>query len=701
MVKGMVIKAMAVLIAITIVISGGWLLHARNVGDGGDGPPLPPVNSMAVPFELEFKDPSYETMAEGYALPLLPEDLIGLQDIIDSLDLTDEQLQHLLEYGMVGLSTGPGKFETFHEAYTWIEEFEGLPTFITSDSVLDAYHLLFDRMLQILEYDLLYEQVEYFSKRMMELSDAQRGVLPRELRHLAEGNVVFFGTALRLLDPDANVRPYAEDEVERFVDLIEGAEGSSTPPGFEDMSDLAVEDFTQYKPRGHYTNSEKLSRYFRAMMMYGRLTFAGESDDLTRRAILISLAIDGHEGVSSAHFRMASVLRFIVGAPDDLTFDEYKDTADEVFGPMDDDLGALPDDAKLREFQNVMKDLRPPRIESGITGPGEVMWGLCVFGQGSVIDSYVFEKCVYSEVPDRFMPSSIDAMAALGSQEAWDREPFADFDPLFEENLMGLKEEFEGYDQEDWATSLYMAWLHTLQALNEDTSAPGYPPFMGTDSWEAKQLNSQLGSWTQLTHDTILYRKQSYTDWAGGPSVPWTEFTYVEPVPELYSRLGDMVGATLAGLEGLSLVTPDITSRLTDLADRLDCLERVSIAELEGTEPDPEDLVACRYMYQITIWNTVEGEEETEVKSKTVVVSDVHTDPNSNTCLQEAVGYVKLMVVAVPTDDGPVPCVGPVFVHHEFVRSLSEGRLTDEEWKEMLEDGTAPEPAPWAEDFIL
>jgi hypothetical protein len=377
------------------------------------------------------------------------------------------------------------------------------------------------------------------------------------------------------------------------------------------------------------------------------------------------------------------------------------EVADQVFGDMDDDLLAIFNDDKLDEFQETMGDLRPPRIESAIDGPDQVTWGLRIFGQGFVIDSYVFENCVYSEVPDRSMPSSIDVMAALGSEEAWEREPFEEFEPKFEENLEDLKEEFAGYDQEDWASSLYTAWLHTLQALHNDVRGEEYPPFMRTDGWQAKQLNTQLGSWTQLTHDTILYRKQSYTDFAGGGDWPWTEFTYVEPVPEVYSRLGDMVRATLAGLEDLSLTTTDITSRLTDLAMRLDCLERVAIAELVGAEPDPDDLEACRYMYEITVWETTEGNTETEVNSKTIVVSDVHSDPYTGICLQEGVSYVKLVVVVVPSDDGPVPCVGPIFQHHEFIQSLSKGRLTDEEWKSMLDDGTAPEPAPWAQDFIL
>ncbi|MCK5251828.1 MAG: DUF3160 domain-containing protein, partial [Thermoplasmata archaeon] len=47
---------------------------------------------------------------------------------------------------------------------------------------------------------------------------------------------------------------------------------------------------------------------------------------------------------------------------------------------------------------------------------------------------------------------------------------------------------------------------------------------------------------------------------------------------------------------------------------------------------------------------------------------------------------------------GNYAALGAVFEHYEFPHPMSD-RLTDEQWTEMLESGTAPEPAPWAKDF--
>ncbi len=692
-------KVLAVAVAAIIVIAGGWFWLAGD-HDGGNGspdvePPIGPVSSYAVPFVLDFEDPVYVPSSLSYQLPLDASDVSNLEDVSSYLRMTQDHLAFLLENGLVG--SGPpteDPFALFAEAYEWIEEDCELPVFVTSDLMLDAYHLIFETLLMHIEETMLINEARYMSEALMWASHGQIGQLSEDNKHLAEENVVFFGAALRMLDPSAVVPGFAVGEIEEIVSLAEAAEGFITPPGFHDR-----EDFTQYKPRSHYTLSEELSRYFRAMMWYGRLTFRGKYDDLTQRAVLASYAIQGDDVASSAHHRMSCVIDFIVGAPDDLTWMEYVAAAEQFLGPMGPDFAPLFDEGKLDALQDYLKDLRPPRILSDVdTTPQEgYPWGLRVFGQRYVPDSYIFQNCVYSKVPSRMLPSAIDVMAVLGSEEAWGREDFEAHAPKLEAQLTSLREEFDQYEQDVWNQTLYWAWLHSLQSLHKDTSGQGFPPFMQTDPWDAKELNTQLASWTQLTHDTLLYRKQSYTEYGGMPGL--SDFVYVEPVPELYSRMANMVNCTLAGLGELSLTNADIEWRLHSFEEVLDALERVAVAELEGDDPESEDLEVARHAYEVGMWQ-LPGEEEPR-RSKTVVVSDVHTDQNTGQCLEEAVGYVQLIVVVVPTEEGPVACVGGVFQHYEFARPLSAGRLTDEEWTSMLEGGTAPDPAPWAQDFIV
>jgi hypothetical protein len=693
-------RAVAAIAVALMVLIGGWYWTVAKDGgaDRGSGTILPfrPTSHGGGYFVLEFYDPVYSPNAKGYDLPLDVDGLKAIDRVSKALNLSYEQLAFLSQNGIVGIADARHMAIKFFDEYEWLEEGALLPTFVTSDSVLDAYHLLFEKALRDIESERLIEQVRILSQRMMELSDQEAARLPGELGLLAQDNAFFFAVAVRLLDPSAVIPGYVTADVDATVQLIFDADSIARPPRFGH-----VEDFTQYIPRSHYTSSANLSQYFRAMMWYGRMNFRGDNDEETQRAILASVTLRDDGIARSAYVRMASVLSFIMGAPDDLTPIEYASASDRAFGNLAPGFSGLLDNGKLAGLRKILEAQRPPRILSDVAMPWEQTRGLRLFGQAFVIDSFIFQQCVYNKVADRFMPSGLDVMSALGSEEAWGREPFEMYDAAFQTNLEELRDDIGEWVQDDWSSSLYTAWLYSIQGLQGDTSGDGYPAFMRTPAWDAKQLNAQLGSWTQLTHDTLLYRKQSYTYFSGVTG--FTNFTYVEPVPELYSRLGSMVNATLTGLKALGLSTPDVTDKLSKFTLALGSLERVAVAELEGKEASEDDVWAARKAYEITKWETTDGLYPPRVgefyESKTVVVSDVHTDPNSGRCLEEGVGYVHLMVVAVPTLDGLVACVGPVFAHYEFTQPM-DTRLTDEEWRSMLENGTAPEPAPWAQDFF-
>ncbi|HEC81457.1 MAG TPA: DUF3160 domain-containing protein, partial [Thermoplasmatales archaeon] len=84
---------------------------------------------------------------------------------------------------------------------------------------------------------------------------------------------------------------------------------------------------------------------------------------------------------------------------------------------------------------------------------------------------------------------------------------------------------------------------------------------------------------------------------------------------------------------------------------------------------------------------------------ETTVVADVHTDQNTKKCLEEAVGYVDLMLVAyMLPDDRILVGAGPVFSYYEFKHPLHD-RLTDEKWRDMLLSNS-PERPGWVGTFV-
>ena len=63
---------------------------------------------------------------------------------------------------------------------------------------------------------------------------------------------------------------------------------------------------------------------------------------------------------------------------------------------------------------------------------------------------------------------------------------------------------------------------------------------MQSTAWQDKQLNTALGSWAELKHDTLLYAKQAYAGIGGcgwpAPPPPVIARNYVEPVPEAFAQ---------------------------------------------------------------------------------------------------------------------------------------------------------------------
>jgi len=84
---------------------------------------------------------------------------------------------------------------------------------------------------------------------------------------------------------------------------------------------------------------------------------------------------------------------------------------------------------------------------------------------------------------------------------------------------------------------------------------------------------------------------------------------------------------------------------------------------------------------------------------ETTLVVDVHTDVNSEQVLEEGIGYVDLVLVAYKIPEGNIILgAGPTFSYYEFKQPMSD-RLTDEQWKELLEQGQQPSRPDWIQSF--
>ena len=681
-----------------------------------------------------------------YTLPLDLATIVNFDTINELFTLTNQQKELLRTNGFFVKDFGLEN--NIIEPYNSLQD-QDIPIFVTSDTLLHLYHILFDQTLKGIEEREFFDDILDLSKAFFDKSikDYETYTEPH-LKEAARRNIGFFGVALSLLQTPSDEYNYSEniktvsfsipsyviDNVTEELSFIDAHEG------FHESALVHYkEDYSQYKPRGHYTQSEKLKRYFKAMMWYGRIAFLLRGSDIikendahmaTLQACLISTEFPSlttnNEPLEKLWERIYAVTAFFVGTADDLIPSEYLTNIQRVFGTQF-NATELTNETKMLELLGLLTQQRSPRIYGGTGNIGiqppftkeqlnevlEKTKGMRLMGQRFIPDSYMFQNLVFPTtgqyigdgtpftywMGQRIMPRGLDIMTLLGStraRELLNSEGDTAYE-FYDRQIENLSTNFSLLNATEWNHNLYWSWLYTLKPLLGifDTR---YPSFMQTNAWRDKELQTALASWTELRHDTILYAKQSYTPkiTAIPPEEPPIR-GYVEPVPEFYQRILALTRMTRTGLTALQVLNQTETHRLNNLEILLKRLLNISKAELEGKELNDSDYGFIRsFGEQLdSIITSIDDQGK-----ETTIIADVHTDTNTEQVLEEGVGYVDLLVVAYKCPDGQIFVgAGPVFSYYEFKQPMSD-RLTDEEWKQWLENGQQPPRPNWTDSFV-
>ena len=714
--SGVVSTMLAVSLVVTFGIFGGVFDPRYPIGPTGDPDSiLFTINSTISNDFADFEPYSEEFNVNAPQYTISPG-LSNVDNLAQFPTLSELQMTMIENNGFV--ATPQFEFKQIHEILQNNDD-EMIPSFVTSDAVLHAFHVLYDLVLREAEVYTFWDLLGNMTEMLIDESYNQYTTLPEgRWKDAALRNVMYFSVALKLIDSDAEIPAEAVDAVNEVLLLIDAHEGFSDQ-WFQEYD----EDFSQYVPRGHYTRSETLENFFKAMMWYGRIMFRLKPDlpgfpnekgmDETAQAILISLAlqeeiqtlpddITGYE-VWDAIYQPTA---FFVGDADDLLPNEYLSLTKEIYGESI-TLELLTDEELLEEFIERAMTFREPRIlSSRLEDYGDMNQtkGLRFMGQRFVPDSYILGQLVYIYVGDwanpRLMPKGLDVMAALGSDRAWelldDQKHYYNYTAQMEK----LWNEIGNMTEEEWTHNLYYLWLYSLLPLLSEPGE-GYPLFMQNEAWVDKQLMTALGSWTELRHDTILYVKQSYT-WEF-TSIPPEVHGYVEPVPRLYARLAGLCKMMINGLNERSLLSERMAIKLAKLHGLLRTLQTISIKELNGESLNSTEIRTIQNSGE-TLGDIVALPHDDEITSdaddRMALVADVHTDLNTEQVLEEAVGDPMIIYVAVYIEGQVILTRGGTFSYYEFTQHMSE-RLTDEAWQEMLDAGEEPAMPSWTGSFLI
>ncbi|UJG44231.1 MAG: DUF3160 domain-containing protein [Candidatus Heimdallarchaeum endolithica] len=698
------------LIVSSFAIGGFFLVRYNFSGNNGFEGNI----QQQVPLSINTTFSTYNLQGLNYSPSIIPTKIkpglmnVNLQGLND--ELTPEIKKDLEKYGFALVDK---RIEDIYEPMDFDMNTE-TPMYITTDLCLHTLHSLFDNYLRILEYHYFNE---YFASMISTLRDNQMALyedteVEQSLKPIIEKNIAYLTVIISLLNNETIIPNYVENLVNTELENINlGMPTYSSIFGY-------LEDFSQYKPRGHYTRNEELKQYFQAMMYAGRMKFILDDKteentlgiEQTKMALLLVYSLSAkidNQVIWDYWDKIVRTTSFLVGVSDDLTPKEYfevwlNQTEENIT------LSPLIDDNFVKELIAKLQELRAPKINSRFTatfeGEENSEKGMSLFGQSYTPDAYIFQELVYDNLPTRMFPKGLDIFSVFGSKRAEYHLASEKEYEGYEDKITELRDEFGNLSFSDWTQNFYWQWLFTLLPLLEE-KGEGYPGYMQNDAWTDKSLMTALASWAELKHDTILYAKQAY---AAKLALPEGTYNYVEPYPEIYSRIAATISMLKEGLESRGLLYSDtyndFESKFDDLITIMNNLTTISIKELENqpiTEFEQYFIrTTGKNLLYISIISGETGEElTTETDKRTAIIADVFTEPNSGQVLEVGVGNPYLIYVVVQDHKGKLYLTrGVTFSYYEFKQPMNN-RLTDEEWQEMLET-SPPELPEWIRENL-
>lgn len=616
----------------------------------------------------------------------------------------------------------------FGEAFLEIYE-NDLPVFISTDAILHAFHISYDRILKDVELGILIDRISNLLQTLhnsLPTLAANYSAHP-EMSTMLRDVDVYLTVPRKLLDQ--TVVPYFVENistVNEILNKISAEQGHD--PYILFSENCRVMDWSQFKPRGHYVDLQHpiLEEYFRAMMWLGRTEIyliAPDSDPVVcppqsfndmQRQIIDAMLIDELfelSNTNSLYEEIEGTIKFFVGEQDNVTLShlDYLKQAVQL-----NNAAQLLDSLKMVEFQDTLRNqsfayqmiLSQILYNENPLEPDSIVpaSAFMLFGQRFVIDSYVTGSVVYDRVKScRLFPSTLDPMFALGNDAAA-QLLIPELNLYnYSSNLAALRYLINSYGTDFWDSTLYNLWLNSIRKLNPPLERENLPLFMQTAAFWQEKLNTQLSSWTQLRHDNLLYAKQSYT----GGTVCFYPYTYVEPFPEFYDNLRLYAGIARNKFMDLnfeeSYIKDNILEYLDNLESIMDTLSSVSTKILSGVPFSAEEiyfLKAIIYPQQAGSGTPPYGGWYSRLfymdyyqgfkglMEKDHIVADIHTVPTNCSGIvigaipHVGTGSVNLGVfIAELPGNQQVAFIGPVLSYYEYT-TLNFERLTDQEWDE-------------------
>lgn len=531
-------------------------------------------------------------------------DTKSVAEVLVSYGIPEEDIARLKENKV--LMSGVAH-KQMYDAYKW----HGIPLFITSDSILNAYNVLMLKSVEKLERanaKLLPDVLNIVFRRLELIDNLCTG--DKELVSAAkERSRMIIAVALKLLGEDARIDAPADKLVDEEIARVEKAEVClllewiATPgAAFNSI------DYGRFKPRGFYSKSVLLSRYFRAVSYLQAIPFRASVDKELAGALML-----GHT-LLRKRFKSEK---------------EYDETV-AFFGSYGQFIGRRNnwDILKAAQFvnSNVEIDLSPSGLESIRNridkyaeehgGENPIINDLerLAPANGNIVqepnfrvvsmyvtpDAVLFQRTTdLRAFPERSFPNGLEVAMVLGSEFARGELEKNETEKLLE-TVEAAKKHFK-------ASSLYCEYMNCLGELLDEPDEKA-PELLNSEPWRVKSCQTALAGWAQMKHTWILHSTMVLRT-KGKDRIKVNGF--IEPEPDFFERFAALVDRTIELFgDGKALKTnPDDLKEV--FRKGADILEKHFFPEVEFVKSNPADwpadelALADEALHTLSFWGTL------------------------------------------------------------------------------------------------
>ena len=711
-------------------------------------------------FRNSVKDLSYRGLNDlnsnadqkyykGYNLTPSANNIVYLDSVIQKLKLTQEEQDLLLQNHFV--VTERLNTSSFGSAYQSNVFNKDLPVFISTDLILHALHTSYDNILKGVEGALMMPNIQEYLTDLYNNLPAFTAKYGKKLPVNIEDVDLYLSVALSLINNTRLQTRYASQEnYNQIMAAIEGEKLTGVQL-FTNSTRKRSIDFSQFKVRGHYVFSEEDSRmgsvnlepYFKTMMWLGRIDFLmtppptggvepkWEFEEIQRMNVSAFIL---NELMQASPKKMLlqqnnEIVTYLVGKSDNLTSEEY--TRYTLTKGITNATQLMDSLVYVDYFDGLSTN---PEFEQKYMGafyfvdvsgdkPDVLPVSFLLSGQRFIIDSYVFANVVFDRIVYksakvmRMMPDPLDVLYSLGNNDAL---PFLE-DELttypYATQLALMRNLIDGKEPQFWSESLYNAWLSSIRALNPAPDDEKMPFFMRTGAWHQQKMNTQLSAWTQVRHDNLLYAKPSYT---GGANCSFP-YSYVEPYPEFFKRLGDYANDAAQFFSGQKVqvnFSVPVDQYFRNFAGVMSKLEILAQKELDSQPFSTEEEIWLKQMLVEQIYHECGAKpftgwiwdlywDVTKVTDPDFINVDIHTQPTDEfgnevgKVLHAGLGEINLGVclAKIPGSNATAAYTGAFMSYYEYITD-DFLRVTDQEWAKKVSSGNLPERPEWVNSYL-